>query len=138
MYPPRPMHISVAWLNRLLEPGTVTADEAEHALTHMGFPIESRQTLPDGDVMLDVEVTSNRGDVLCHLGCAREVAAATGRRLKPRAFNLATDSLESASSRTSVENRVPEECPLFTARLIRGVKVGPSPAWMVSALAAVG
>src|SRR5690349_7378991 len=80
------MHISLRWLNEYLEPGNVTADEAERVLTYAGFPIESATTLPSGDVMLDVEVTSNRGDVLSHIGVAREIAAATvattARRLK--------------------------------------------------------
>lgn len=131
------MLISVAWLNRLLEPGNLTPDEAEHALTFAGFPIESRERLPSGDTRLDVEVTSNRGDMLCHLGCARELGAATGRSLrlegaKPNAKGPA------ASGLTSVENRIPESCPLFTARLIRGVTVGPSPKWLVDALESVG
>src|SRR5690606_37925432 len=76
-----PMLTSVKWLNRYLDPAGVTADEAEHVLTHVGFPIESREEAPGGDVRLDVELTSNRGDCLCHVGLAREMAAATGRQL---------------------------------------------------------
>lgn len=141
------MHISVAWLNRLLDPGDCTPDQAEHALTHMGFPIESRTPVAEapegvgasgGDVLLDVEVTSNRGDVLCHEGCAREIAAATGRRLKLRVSPALRESVESIDGRFTLENRVPDECPVFTARLIRGVRIGPSPAWLASALAALG
>ncbi len=132
------MHISVAWLNRLLDPGDCTPEQAEHALTNMGFPIESHTALPGGDVLLDVEITSNRGDVLCHLGCAREIAAATGRRLKTPASPAPKTSADAIAGRFAMENLAPDECPLFTARLIRAVKVGPSPDWMVRALAAVG
>lgn len=136
------MLASVRWLNRYLAPADLSADQAEHVLTHVGFPIESRQDLPDGDVRLDVELTSNRGDCLCHTGLAREIAAATGRHLAlptiapepPRASGA-----PGAADLTSVENRLSTSgCPRFTARVIRGVKVGPSPAWLVQALESVG
>lgn len=132
------MHISVAWLNRLLD-RPVTADEAERALTHAGFPIETRVDRPSGDVMLDVEVTSNRGDVLSHIGCAREIAAATGRRLVMPSFQMpAATAAGPAEQSLTLTNQQPALCPRFTAHIIRNVKVGPSPAWLVQALEAVG
>lgn len=133
------MLTSLAWLNRLLDPGDLSADEAEHVLTNVGFPIESREPLPGGDVRLDVELTSNRGDCLCHLGLAREIAAATGRRLVVPTPAPMKPSATKVESVTSVENRVADAgCPRFTARVIRGVKVGPSPAWLREALESVG
>jgi phenylalanyl-tRNA synthetase beta chain len=149
------MHISLRWLNEYLEPGDVTAAEAERILTFAGFPIESATVLPSGDTMLDVEVTSNRGDVLSHIGVAREIAAADGgtkRTLKlpqpGKVFNwfgegAATDAAPASGSQDvgaalAIDNRVPAECPLFTARVISGVKVGPSPKWLVAALEGVG
>ncbi|MFN0012815.1 MAG: phenylalanine--tRNA ligase subunit beta [Phycisphaerales bacterium] len=149
------MNISLAWLNSLLD-RPVTADEAEHALTFTGFPIESRTPVvggagAGGDVLLDVEVTSNRGDCLSHVGVAREVAAATGRALKlpPVASGGgvagAAAAGEAIEKVVSLENRCQEHgggaaggCPLFTLRLIRGVKIGPSPKWLVQRLEAVG
>ncbi|MBC7834240.1 MAG: hypothetical protein H7Y88_03955, partial [Phycisphaerales bacterium] len=77
------MNASVRWLNQYLQPGNVTADEADRALTNAGFPIESSTPLEGGDVRLDVEITSNRGDCLSHVGLAREIAAITGRTLTP-------------------------------------------------------
>ncbi len=152
------MHISLRWLNEYLEPPNVTAAEAERILTFAGFPIESATVLPSGDTMLDVEVTSNRGDVLSHIGVAREIAAANGgegkvaRTLKlpqpGRTFNWfgeesVTDASPASGSQDvgavlAVENLVPAECPLFTARVLTGVKVGPSPRWLVAALEGVG
>ncbi len=135
------MDISLHWLNKYLAPGDVTADEADEALTHAGFPIEARETLEGGDVRLDVEVTSNRGDVLSHLGCAREIAAsgvaAKPRDLMPPAVNdpPAGPPVEKVFT---LENREPAVCPLFTARVIQNVKVGPSPDWLVRALESVG
>jgi len=135
------MLISAAWLNRCLDPGDLSVEALEEALERAGFPIEEREPLDDGDMRLDVEITSNRGDCLCHMGLAREVAAQTGRRLVSPPI-LQTDrprqSDQAASDVTSVDNRVPDVCPRFTARVIRGAKVGPSPAWLASALESVG
>ncbi len=131
------MLTSVNWLNQLLEPGDLSADEIDEILTHAGFPIEGREALPGGDIRLDIEMTSNRGDCLCHFGQAREIAASTGRILKRPDPQLTTVS-ESVSGVTSVDNQVPDVCPRFTARLIRGVKVGPSPEWLRTALESIG
>jgi len=132
------MLTSVRWLNRYLEPGNLTAEEAESVLTFAGFPIESRESLGGGDTRLDVELTSNRGDCLCHVGMAREIAAATGRRLVLPRFALPRSGGERATQLASVENRESAVCPRFTARVVRGVKVGPSPRWLSEALESVG
>jgi len=139
------MDISINWLNQYLAPGDVTPDEADAILTEAGLPIESRTDLPDhgqgGDIVLDVEVTSNRVDCLGHVGIAREIAAArhatTQRTLvMPEIKEPATGP--SLESQLTLDNRVPDRCPLFTARLIRGVKIGPSPAWLKDAIEAFG
>lgn len=143
------MLISVRWLNSLLSPGApsapgpLTAEQAEDALLRAGFPLESIEPLPSGDTRLDVEITSNRGDCMSHLGVAREIAAVTGRQLvAPEAIAFDAPSRGEAKSASvagvSVENRAFDDCPRFTARVIRGVKVGPSPKWLVEALEAVG
>lgn len=133
------MLTSLHWLNRYLDPADLTADEAERVLTSTSFPIESRENLPDNDAVLDVEVTSNRGDCLCHAGLAREIASATGRRFVPPNPKLPISrGARGAAEITGVTNEVPALCPRFTARVITGVKVGPSPAWLASALEAVG
>ncbi|RMH29128.1 MAG: phenylalanine--tRNA ligase subunit beta, partial [Planctomycetota bacterium] len=136
------MLIAVAWLNRYLAPPGLTADEAVAALERMGFPIESREDHADAGAVLDVEITSNRGDGMSHIGLAREVAAATGRRLVrpviPFDPETGPGSRTEASEVFSLENRAPEACPRFTARVIRGVKVGPSPPWLVEALESIG
>lgn len=130
------MHCSIRWLNRYLSPGDVSPQEAERVLTAMGLPIEGEVRLDSGDVMLDVEVTSNRGDCLSQLGLAREIAAGTGRRLVRPEFSAPERHEERAG--LSLRNTTPEACPLFTAQVIRGVKVGPSPAWLRELLEAVG
>lgn len=140
-YPPSPMDISINWLNQYLSPGNVTPDEADAILTEAGLPIEGRTDLPNGDVVLDVEVTSNRVDCLGHVGIAREIAAARHARTQR---TLVLPELKEPKPGPPIEgelaldNRVPEGCPLFTARLIRNIKIGPSPAWLKDAIEAFG
>jgi phenylalanyl-tRNA synthetase beta chain len=132
------MHISIRWLNQYLEPGNVTTDEAEHILMNVGFPAETKAPVPVGDTCVDFEITSNRGDCLSHLGLAREIAAKSGRALRiPAAGPVAMDA-QPASSFITLSNPDHAVCPLFTARVIRGCKVAPSPAWLRTALEAVG
>jgi phenylalanyl-tRNA synthetase beta chain len=132
------MLAGLKWLNQFLDPPTATADDAETALMGAGFPIESRETLPDSDVRLDVEVTSNRGDCLSQLGLAREIAAKTGRKLREPRFELPKSVAGPVEAAATLENQEPASCPMFTLRVLRNVKVGPSPAWLVQTLESVG
>jgi phenylalanyl-tRNA synthetase beta chain len=134
------MKTSSQWLNDYLDHHASPEEQAE-LLTRAGFPIETMARVPDtsgdGDAMLDVEITSNRGDCLSHVGLARELAAVADRVLKlPHAMPHATGP--AASATIKVTNREPDRCPLYTARVIRGVKVAPSPDWLASRLRAIG
>jgi len=101
----------------------------------IGTPVE--QVIGAGDVVLDLEVTFNRPDCLCHLGVAREVAAKTGLPLTmPKAEPI--EANERADSVVSVEILDADKCPRYTARVVRGVTVAPSPNWLQDRLRAVG
>ncbi len=129
------MKISLEWLSEFL-PGPLRPAELGDALTHGGLPVEVFEKHGDDDV-IDVEVTSNRGDCLSHLGVARELGALLDRPSKepsPRAAESPTP----ASSVMAVRIDAPDFCPHYTARVIRNVKVGPSPVWMVRRLEAIG
>src|SRR5687768_12903460 len=129
------MKISLNWLQDFL-PTPPAPDAASEALTYGGFPVEGIERVAD-DTVLDVEVTSNRGDCLSHLGVARELSAL--RRLALRETPpAANESATPVTGATSVRIEAPELCPHYTARVIRGVKVGPSPAWLTRRLEAVG
>jgi phenylalanyl-tRNA synthetase beta chain len=130
------MKISLAWMNSHID-RPVTAQEAERVLMGVGFPVDSVTAAGD-DWLLDVEVTSNRPDCLCHRGVAREMAAASGRELLERQAPAAAPAGPPAWESVSVRNHVPDLCPLYTARVIRGVRVGPSPAWLRERLLAIG
>jgi len=91
-----------------------------------------------GDVVYDLEVTPNRPDLNSVIGIAREIAAITGNPLKiPAIVFLNTDS-EPIGDMVSVRNDEPELCPRYTVRIVRQVKVGPSPDWLKSILEKVG
>jgi phenylalanyl-tRNA synthetase beta chain len=130
------MKASVAWINDYLD-RPATADEIAECLTACGLPVESREHLASGDVALEVELTSNRGDCLCHVGLAREVATATGRTLVLPDADHPEDP-ERCESLLKVSCDDSAACPRYTARVIRGVTVGPSPEWMQERLRAIG
>ncbi len=129
------MKISLDWLRDYVETD-LSADEIGDILSNLGFPIEGTEPVGD-DTMLDVEITSNRGDCLGHIGIARELAAATGTELKIPAINLA-ESDKDVQSMVQVKIHEPTLCNRYTARVIEGVKVGPSPKWMQKRLETIG
>lgn len=90
-----------------------------------------------GDIAIDLEVTSNRPDCLGHLGVAREVSVLFGKELKIPAALPKTNG-KPVSEVTSVTIEAGELCPEYTARVIRGVKIGPSPAWLAQRLTTLG
>ena len=105
----------------------------------LGAPIND--VLPSGDVVFDIEITPNRPDGLCHLGVARELAAWFRRDLdyppvKFTGLAAAVSERRDLLDRVTVESD--EDCPLYTAHVITGVKIGPSPAWLQERLKAVG
>jgi phenylalanyl-tRNA synthetase beta chain len=89
------------------------------------------------DFVLDVNVTANRGDCLSHLGIARELAALFAGRVRPPDAALEAVAGDGAVDVT-VEVEDPVGCPRYTARVIEGLTVRPSPRWMRRRLEAVG
>ena len=87
------------------------------------------------DVIFDLEITPNRSDLLSHLGLARELSALTGLPLKGQR-DYATAATKLTASAIKIE--AAEACPFYTARLIKGVKVGPSPDWLKARLESIG
>ena len=129
------MKISLNWLSDYIEIEH-SAEEVAEILSDLGLPCESIEYFGD-DAIIDVEVTSNRGDCLSYIGIARELAAATGRVLKAPAVEL-DESGKDAAEFVSVKIAEPDLCSRYTARIIEQVKVGPSPGWLRKRLEAVG
>jgi phenylalanyl-tRNA synthetase beta chain len=90
------------------------------------------------DVVYDLEVTPNRPDLNSVIGIAREISALTGNELKIPTIQFLNTESEPIGGLLSVQNDEPELCPRYTARIVRKVKVGPSPDWLRSILEKVG
>ncbi len=89
------------------------------------------------DTVLELGITPNRGDCLSVLGIAREVAALTGARLLPPKFRIAEERVL-ARSLAQLDVEASDLCPRYAARVVRGVRVAPSPLWMQTRLGLVG
>lgn len=105
-------------------------------LSLSGTAIDSLEDSADGPV-LDAEVTANRPDCLGHYGMAREAAAIYRLDMKPLHPNL-KETREKAADAIRVDIEAPELCGRFTARVLRGGKVQPSPDWLRRRLEAIG
>jgi phenylalanyl-tRNA synthetase beta chain len=130
------MRTSVLWLNDYLDRPADAAEQAA-ALTSAGLPFDGGDAAENGEPWQEIETTSNRGDCLCHVGMAREVAAVTGRRVKMPAASPKSGGGRAADA-IRVANHEHALCPRYTARVITGVKVGPSPEWLQRRLLAIG
>jgi len=129
------MKISLDWLSDYMQIDR-PAEEIAEILSNLGFPTEGIEHL-ESDTVIDLEVTSNRGDCLSHIGIARELAAATGRKLNLPDIKL-PESQNNAYDFVDVEITEPRLCNRYTARIISGVQVGPTPEWMKKRLDAIG
>ena len=89
------------------------------------------------DLIFDIGITPNRADCLSILGVAREVAAAFSLPLTPPDPEL-TESEPATASQVTIAIDDPDLCPLYQARIIQGVDIGPSPAWMRYRLLSMG
>jgi phenylalanyl-tRNA synthetase beta chain len=129
------MKVSFDWLKDYVKIDAPASEVAER-LIHTGFNLESISQVAD-DSMLDLEVTSNRPDCLGHLGIAREIAAVFEKKMALPDVTLPEEDAP-VTDFASVEVLSPDLCPRYMARVIRGVKIGPSPAWLVKRLETIG
>lgn len=136
------MNISYNWLKELINLD-LSAAEAANALTRVGLAVEGTHTFGE-DHVFDIDLTSNRPDCLSHLGVARELHVITGKDLavklqgRENEVDVHAVPLPAVLAPDVVRIENPELCYRFTARVIRGVKIGPSPDWLVKRLEAVG
>ncbi|MCK5219641.1 phenylalanine--tRNA ligase subunit beta, partial [bacterium] len=110
----------------------------------MHFPVDTPLGQPvaeilssRNDTLFEIEITPNRSDCLSHLGVARHVSAVLDRPLKVPESSL-TESSPDSSAVVKIDIEAREECRRYCARVIQGVKIGPSPEWMQQRLERVG
>lgn len=129
------MLISYQWLKEFTDT-SLSPQELRERLTMCGLAIDAVEAHND-DSVLDVEVPSNRPDCLSHIGVAREVTVIERKQLRlPSVGSFKTEGR--SADLTSVEIRDPDLCPRYAARLVRGVKIGPSPDWLAKRLETIG
>jgi phenylalanyl-tRNA synthetase beta chain len=129
------MKVVYNWLKEFVD-AKASAAELGTRLSLCGVAIDSVEETAAGPV-LDAEITSNRPDCLGHYGIAREVATIYRLPLKPVQPKL-KETAEKAADAARVDIEAPELCGRFTARVMRGVKVQPSPDWLRQRLEAIG
>jgi phenylalanyl-tRNA synthetase beta chain len=129
------MIVSWNWLTDYLRLDMPVETLAER-LALAGLNHESTEEV-GGDLAIDLEVTSNRPDCLGHLGVAREIGVLFDRPVRFPDPQPSTSG-KSVEMLTGVAIESPDLCPRFTARVVTGVKVGPSPFWLRKRLETLG
>src|SRR5260221_6611982 len=117
------MRISPQWLREFVD---IKVNDRQLAddLTLAGVAVESVREM-DGETLFEMEIGTNRPDAMCHYGVARECSAIYDIDLKPIAPKL--PKAKAAASSFPIEIQDKEGCKRYTARVIRNVKIGPSP-----------
>lgn len=129
------MFISYNWLRELT--GTkLSPEEIRDRLTNVGLAVDAVEARGD-DSVIDVEVPSNRGDCLSHVGIARELAVIEKSKVESPKSKV-EQTAGKTSELASVEILDPDLCPRYSARIVRGVRIAPSPEWLVKKLEAIG
>ncbi len=105
------------------------------AETPLGLPMEKIAGL--SDVAYELNVTPNRPDALCHTGVAREIAAKFGKPLRYPGEAL-KETGPAIAGQIDIQLEDIAGCSKYVGRVINGVKVGPSPDWLVKALKSIG
>ncbi|MDP2043856.1 MAG: phenylalanine--tRNA ligase beta subunit-related protein, partial [Candidatus Omnitrophota bacterium] len=126
------MKVTYNWLNDFVNI-KISPQALAEKLTMAGLEVVSLEEA-QGDFVFEIEITSNRPDWLSILGVAREIAAITGGKLKP------AKTLEPKTKNLNLKIQLEDkkDCPFYSARIIRDVKVGPSPDWLKKRLELLG
>lgn len=129
------MKVTYNWLKDFVAI-KISPRELADKLTMAGIEVTSLEE-KGGDFIFEIEITSNRPDWLSVSGIAREVAAITNSKLKilnPK--QIQNSKQEKSNFKIEIQDK--KDCPLYTAKIIRGVKVGPSPEWLRARLELIG
>lgn len=134
------MKISYNWLKEYIKDLPEPYKFAEK-LTMSGLEVEGigevRVEAGLKDYILDINVTPNRPDCLSIIGVAREVSALTGKSFKEKGFRV-KEAGRDIRGFITVKVLDPDLCPRYTARVVKGVTIGPSPDWLKTRLEVLG
>lgn len=125
------MAVSINWMKEYVD-FAWTPQELAHVLTMAGIAIEGVED-QDGDYTLELDLTPNRGDCLGMINLAREIAALNDTQVKIPDLNMKENN-ENIHDFIKVDIKDTDLCLRYTARLIKNVKIKPSPEWMQTRL----
>ncbi len=131
------MKVPYNWLKEYIDI-ELSLEEIAEKLTMSGLEVADIQKSNPDEFVLDIEVTANRGDCLSIIGIAREIRAITSKQVKyPQGLKecRANKEIEKLID-VSIKNTY--LCPRYAGRIIRNVKIAPSPSWLAKRLEAVG
>jgi phenylalanyl-tRNA synthetase beta chain len=128
------MKVTYSWLKDFVDI-KIPAQELADKLTMAGLEVVSLEAR-SGDFILEIEITSNRPDWLSVRGIAREVSAITGSKLKELKIGKEPKAIIKLGPKIDIEDR--KDTPLYSARIIKGVSVKESPAWLKNRLELIG
>ena len=126
------MNINCSWLKEYIG-FDLSPEELSNKLTLAGLEVENLREKGKSDALLEINITPNRPDCLSFIGIAREVSALTGCPVKYPDCTVKEEGKD-IEKVTSVVIHDEHLCPRYSARVIQGVKVGPSPQWLVDKL----
>lgn len=130
------MRVPIEWIRDYVDI-EVSPEELAHRLTMAGLEVEAVEH-EAGEPVLNVKVTPNRGDCLSMVGVAREIAALYGLPLRHPMPAARTHEPGEAANMADVEIIDEDLCPRYAARVVRNVRIAPSPDWMQRRLLAAG
>ncbi len=124
----------------------LTRDDFPHAAEDGIFILEQeyplgkdiKEVLGINEIIVDFEITSNRPDCFSMIGMARESAVTLGNTLKKPEIKVKEEAGDNANNYASVEILDPDLCPRYAARIVKDIKIKPSPKWMRDRLKAAG
>ena len=132
------MRVSYKWLSEYMSGKLPPPQRLAELLTMHSFEVESVEKIGE-DFVLDVKVLPNRAhDCLSHIGIAKESGAILKLKIKSTKFKVKESKKEKIGDFLKVEIKEPRLCSRYTARVISGVKVGPSPRWLKERLEVLG
>src|SRR5438105_107124 len=130
------MKLSRDWLSDYVDLSGLSDDDLAQRFTEIGHAVESHQS-HGSDTVFDLEITTNRVDAMSHIGMARELAAALGRPSSVTPSVSEGPGRAGGATNVAIEIDAPEMCRRYTAKVIRGVTIQPSPPKIASRLEAV-
>ncbi len=128
------MEFSVKWLKRYIKTD-LSHEKIAEILTAQGLTVDS-VIEKENDVILDIDITTNRPDAMNYLGLAREIAASGNGEILYPSIELKEGD---CSPRDFVSVEISDtRCARYVAKVVKDVKIGPSPDWMAELLESVG